>query len=144
VSDRPCPIPEGFVISRTLVLTPEDIIAGAKFLGDGNPLHQDPVVAAASRFGELIASGPHIAGLHASMLPTELSVYGAPLGLEFTVRYSAPVIAGTLTMTWTLTSVEAKPSLDGHFLRFHGDVRSDQDQRVLIASDGLVLLARSL
>ena len=46
-------------------------------------------------------------------------------------------------MTWTLLSVEAKPSLDGHFLRFHGDVRSDANE-VLIAADGLVLLARSL
>jgi len=144
VTGRPCPVPEGFTISRKLVLTPEDIIAGAQFLGDANPLHHDPAVAAASRFGELIASGPHIAGLHASMLPTALSAYGAPLGLEFTVRYEAPVKAGELTMTWTLTSVEPKPSLDGHFLRFHGDVRSDPDPRMLIAADGLVLLARSL
>jgi 3-hydroxybutyryl-CoA dehydratase len=126
-----------------VVLTPEGIGAGARFLGDGNPLHHDPVVAAASRFGELIASGPHIAGLHASMLPTELAAYGASLGLEFTVRYVAPVKAGELTMTWGLTSVESKPRLDGHFLRFHGDVRSDRDE-VLIASDGLVLLVGSL
>ncbi len=88
------------MISRSLELSAEEITAGARFLGDHNPLHGDPAAAAASRFGGLIASGPHVAGLHATMIPTELTAYGAPLGLEFTVRYVAPVKPGTITMTW--------------------------------------------
>ena len=143
MNDLPCPVSEGFTVSRLLALSPEDIIAGACFLDDRNPLHHDPVAAAASRFGGLIASGPHIAGLHAAMAATELSAYGAPLGLEFTIRYAAPVKPGTLTLTWTVTSVEPKPSLDGHFLRLSGEVRSDQGE-ALITSKGLVLLARSI
>jgi acyl dehydratase len=141
--DLPCPVEVGWTIDRTLPLSTEDIVTGAAFLGDRNPLHTDAAVASASRFGELIASGPHIAGLHASMLPTELSAFGAPLGLEFTVRYVAPVKAGNITMTWSVVSVDAKPSLGGHFLAVRGEVRSERDG-LLISSDGLVLLARSL
>jgi acyl dehydratase len=143
MTDPPCPIEVGWTISRSLGLTAEDIVAGALFLDDRNPLHNDEAAAAASRFGELIASGPHVAGLHASMLPTELSAFGAPLGLEFTVRYVAPVKAGNITMQWSVVSVSAKASLGGHFLRLEGTVRSEQDE-LLISSEGLVLLARSL
>ncbi len=143
MTDPQCPVEVGWTISRSLRLTAADIVAGALFLDDRNPLHNDEAVAAASRFGELIASGPHVAGLHASMLPTELSAFGAPLGLEFTVRYVAPVKAGNITMQWSVVSVDAKASLGGHFLRLQGTVRSEQDE-LLISSEGLVLLARSL
>jgi 3-hydroxybutyryl-CoA dehydratase len=142
MSGFPCPVEEGFLMSRSLVLSAQDIRAGAAFLDDRNPLHTDAARAAASRFGELIASGPHIAGLHAALAATDLSAFGAPLGVEFTVRYVAPVRAGGLTMTWTVVAVEPKPALDGHFLRLRGEVRSEGDQ-LLISADGLVLLARS-
>jgi acyl dehydratase len=45
----------------------------ARTMGDANPMHHDEAFATPSRFGGLIACGPHISGLHRCMLPTWFS-----------------------------------------------------------------------
>ncbi len=94
-------------IARTLTLTPDELIAGARFLEDANPLHNDPVLAARSRFGGLIASGPHIGGLHACMLPTYCTGLGLNvLGTQFTTRYLGPVMVDIEhELAWVVTAI---------------------------------------
>jgi 3-hydroxybutyryl-CoA dehydratase len=94
-------------IARTVTLSPAELIAGAKFLQDANPLHNDAEVAAKSRFGGLIASGPHIGGIHACMLPTHCNDLGLNvLGTYFTTRYLAPVMVDVEhELAWVVTAI---------------------------------------
>jgi len=48
---------------QTETIDEETISAFAHLVGDLNPLHHDRLAAAASRFGGIIASGPHCASI---------------------------------------------------------------------------------
>lgn len=78
----------------TDVVTQEGIDAYAEISGDFNPLHVDPVVAAASEFGGIIAHGP--IALHAFFrAATEwLAVDALPPGSEVKVTYRAATRPG--------------------------------------------------
>jgi 3-hydroxybutyryl-CoA dehydratase len=101
------PLRVGDRIARTLALNAAQLIAGAEFLQDANPLHNDAAVAARSRFGGLIASGPHIGGIHACMLPTHCNHLGLDvLGTYFTTRYVAPVMVDVEhELAWIVTMI---------------------------------------
>ncbi len=66
----------------------------------------------ASRFGSLIACGPHAAGIHACMLPSYFTGLGfGVVGVEFTVQYRRPVLPDVAyTMWWELKAVEPRGS----------------------------------
>jgi 3-hydroxybutyryl-CoA dehydratase len=137
------PFEIGHAISRTLVFTSEDIITGARFLQDSNPLHNDRAVAEASRFGGLIACGPHVSGIHACMLPSHCADQGLRvLGTVFSVRYTGPVLASvSYELNWTVTQVSAHRSV-GHFVGWTGTVHTESDQQVCIEATGEVLVTR--
>jgi acyl dehydratase len=106
------PFRVGDRIARTMCLSALEIIGGAEFLQDANPLHNDAEVAAKSRFGVLIASGPHIGGIHACMLPTHCNALGVDvLGTYFTTRYVAPVKADVEhELSWVVIGVTSHKS----------------------------------
>ena len=107
-----CPVAVGQRIEAELALDTESIIAGAIMMRDLNPLHNDAAEASKSRFGSLIACGPHVAGIHACMLPTYFT--GRRLGvvgIEFTVQYRRPVLPDAVyTMWWEVANVEVRGS----------------------------------
>ena len=107
-----CPVSVGERVEDDLLLDVESIVAGAGLLRDRNPLHNDVGAASASRFGSLIACGPHAAGIHACMLPTYFSGLGlGVVGVEFTVQYRRPVLPDVAyTMWWELEAVEPRGS----------------------------------
>jgi acyl dehydratase len=108
--------------------------------GDFNPLHHDEAVAARSRFGGLIAAGPHTASLLMARTATHFSQRAQPLGLEFNVRFNKAVRAGdTLRLRWTVTDVAPKPSLGGEFVTLHGEA-INQAGEVVLSSVGLLLV----
>ncbi len=78
---------------------------------DPQPFHVDPVAAADSSFGGLIASGWHTGSLwmrlYADALLLDADSRGSP-GVE-EVRWRAPVRPGD-TLTGTTTVVDAQPS----------------------------------
>ena len=107
-----CPVALGQRVEADLTLDAGSIIAGAVLMRDRNPLHNDVIAASASRFGSLIACGPHAAGIHACMLPSYFTDLGlGVVGIEFTVRYLHPVLPDTkYSMWWELAAVEARGS----------------------------------
>lgn len=70
----------GDSFSKTLVFDKESIRSFATVAGDTNPLHHDEEVAAASRFGGLIASGPHFTALMMGVVAQNVTRSGQALG----------------------------------------------------------------
>jgi acyl dehydratase len=105
-----CPVVVGQRIEDVLQLDAPAIIAGAALLRDTNPLHSDAAVASASRFGSLIACGPHAAGLHACMLPTYVTRLGhGVVGVEFTLQYRRPILPDVpYVMWWEVSATEPR------------------------------------
>ena len=54
----------GETFGKTVRFSAQDIAAFAAACQDSNPLHRDESEAGQSRFGEVIASGPHTAGIN--------------------------------------------------------------------------------
>jgi 3-hydroxybutyryl-CoA dehydratase len=134
------PLDLGYRFARTLTLSNDEIIAGAQFLDDQNPIHNDPAHAATSRFGGLIACGPHISGIHACMLPTHCTSLGYDvLGTLFTVRYTAPFHTDTLhELAWTITAITTHRS-GGNLIDWTGTVTTQTSERVCIEATGQIL-----
>ena len=118
--------------SKQVAFDAVGISAFARATGDMNPLHHDPVQAARSRFGGIIASGSHVSALLLGMLAGWFADEEENAGLDFSVRFRAPVRAGdTVTMTWRIVGIEFKPSLKGDIVRAEGEV---------VRADGTVAL----
>ena len=49
--------------SSVVTLTPKAVADYAAAVGDTNPVHHDAAFAATTRYGRLIASGPHTSAL---------------------------------------------------------------------------------
>ena len=127
-----------------LAMTPDPIVIGARFerravfdaasirqfaalSGDHNPLHHDAVAAAAGPFGRLIASGPHVTALMMGLDATYFSRSFEALGLEFDFRFVKAIPEGAeLTLEWTITGSEAKPSLSGYIVSVEGRAVDDE------------------
>ena len=104
----------------------ESIRHFATLCGDDNPLHHDERAAASSRFGTLIASGPHVVALMMGLDATFLSRDADALGLGFEFRFVRAVPAGAeLTLEWTIAGIEHKPSLDGDVVSVEGRAIDD-------------------
>jgi 3-hydroxybutyryl-CoA dehydratase len=131
----------GEQFSKTLTLTEADIVAVATSLGDSNPLHFDAAHAAASRFGGIIASGPHVSGVLLALVADHFCKSGPTLGLEFNLRFAAAVHANdTLELRWEVTEITPKASLNGCIISIRGTATNQHGELVMPAS-GKVLLS---
>lgn len=109
--------------------------AFARDVGDLNPVHHDETVAAASRFGGLIASGTETTARMLAITATYFAQIGPVVGLGFSVRFRRAVPMGARARTvWTVTSIVPKAGL--------GDVVTCEGTMTLIDS-GLVVLEAS-
>jgi acyl dehydratase len=119
------PPPVGARIAHDLLLDAAAIKAGARAIGDMNPLHHDEAFAAASRFGELIASGAHTGALLVGMLGSAFgndSTEGSGLvGVDYSVQFRAPVrVNRAMRMEWEVAAVE--PRRKGAIVRMDGRI----------------------
>jgi acyl dehydratase len=120
------PLRVGEQFARRVTFDADSIRGFAAMCGDHNPLHHDEQAAAASPFGTLIASGPHVVALMMGLDATYLSQRDDALGLGFEFRFVKAVPAGAeLTLEWTITGVENKPSLAGDIVSVEGRAVDD-------------------
>ncbi|MDD2875838.1 MAG: MaoC family dehydratase [Acidiphilium sp.] len=84
----------------------------ARLVGDTNPMHHDAAIAAASRYGGLIASGTETTARMMGLTARHFSGLGPTVGLEFTFRFRRAVPMDSRTLIrWTITGIEHKPGL---------------------------------
>ncbi len=126
----------GSRFERRVTFDADSIRQFAQLCGDRNPLHHDDAIAAAGPFGTLIASGPHVTALMMGLDATYFTREHEALGLSFEFRFVRAVPAGlTLTLEWTIASVEPKPSLEGDIVTVHGRA-VDDDGNVYVTGRG--------
>ena len=112
----------------------------AQLCGDHNPLHHDAEYAAASPFGSLIASGPHVTARLMALTATHFSQRCQPLGLGFTFRFVRAVPAGAaLDLQWDVTALQHKASLTGDVVSLDGRAIDDEGV-VYVTGRGTLLL----
>lgn len=117
----------GDSFSRLVRFDAAGIAAFAQATGDTNPLHHDPAYAARSRFGGIIASGSQVSALLLGQCAGWFSDKGENVGLDFAVRFRAPVRAGdAVTLHWRIVEIAPKASLKGDIVALEGEaVRED-------------------
>jgi len=120
------PVAIGERFSRRVLFDAESIRQFATMSGDFNPLHHDDAAAAASPFGRIIASGPHVVALMMGLDATHFSQQATPLGLHFEFRFLRAIPAGTeVTLEWIIVRCEPKASLRGYVVDVEGRAEDD-------------------
>lgn len=133
---------EVFDVPGDRLMTEERIVSfAAEF--DPQPFHTDPVAAAASIYGGLIASGWHTGSVLMSLLATTLgqASLGSPGGDA--LRWTAPVRPGD-RLSLRVTVLDARPSSskpDRGVLRYLNELRN-QDGQVVMTLDSTMFLLR--
>jgi 3-hydroxybutyryl-CoA dehydratase len=129
--------------SAQVALDPSAVSAFAHSVGDTNPIHHDADVAAASRFGRLLASGPQTTAHLLALTASHFSKRGAMLGLEFWVRFRRPVYADeTITLEWLVVSVKNSARLNGEIIDLRGRIRKENGETA-VGAKGRILLTKS-
>ena len=126
--------------SRALTVTETHLVLGAGLIGDFNPHHVDETYAQQSRFGTRILHGMITSAIMGA--PVGMHFHGTALAyLEHNTRFTAPVRAGdTLTTTWTVTELLAKPKQGGGIVVLQGVARN-QEGVVVAEALGKILVA---
>lgn len=126
--------------STQVTLTRADIAAHARAAGDTNPLHHDAEQARASRFGGIIASGPHTMGLLLGLTASHFAKRGPMLGLEFWVRFRRPVYADeTIRLEWLVIRARASAKSTGQIVELRGRIQG-QEGTTAVGAKGTVLV----
>ena len=135
----------GEIIAKEVTLDEESIRVFALLCGDNNPLHHDRSYAEKSRFGSLIASGPHYSALLMGLAATHFSATSAEmLGLEFHLRLKEAVRAGeTVRLCWRVAEITPKPSLGGDILTLEGTITNGKGEEVLACLGKILVSEKS-
>ncbi len=130
--------------SSEVTLTPAIVAEYAHAVGDTNPIHHDPEVAASSRYGRLIASGTHTTALLLGLTASHFSKKGSMLGLEFWVRFRRPVFADErIKLEWLVIKVTPNAKLKGDVVELRGRIKGENGETALGAK-GRVLVTERL
>jgi 3-hydroxybutyryl-CoA dehydratase len=130
--------------SSEVTLTPSTVSAFANAVGDNNPIHHDPELAASTRFGTPIASGPHTTALLLALTASHFSKKGAMLGLEFWVRFRRPIRADEkICLEWLVIKVTPNEKLRGEIVELRGRIKG-QDGHTAVGAKGRVLVTDRL
>ncbi len=125
-------------------LDKDTISAFANSIGDLNPLHHDDTLAEASRYGGIIACGPHYASILIAQTATYFSRSTSMVGLEFSFKFKAAVRPGeTLRFHWEVIEVNWNEKLNGDIVTLSGFI-SNSEGKELLTSSGKVLVTEKL
>jgi 3-hydroxybutyryl-CoA dehydratase len=129
----------GDTFARTITVTDTHLVLGAGLIGDFNPHHTNDEYAKRSRFGTRILHGMITSALMGAAVG--MHFHGTAVAyLEHAARFLAPVRANdTLTTTWTVTALDAKPKHGGGVVTLHGVCRN-QDRVVVAEADAKMLV----
>ena len=126
--------------SKRIQLNKSEISRFARAAGDSNPLHHDERFARQSKYGGIVASGPHTSALLMGLTADHFSRIGPMVGLEFSFRFRAPVPANQwLTLEWLVVRVTEHQRLGGQLVEMRGRLRTDAGVTAVGAS-GTVLV----
>ncbi len=130
--------PLGAHFSREISFDAATIRATASHVGDKNPLHHSDAVAAASRFGELIASGAYTSGLLAGLLSEGFGDEAADgkgqVGVDYKVRFIAPVrVDRLMRFEWTVAELEQRRT--GTIARLEGRIVDVTTEAVAVSAE---------
>lgn len=129
----------GYSFESLVAVSKEDISKFATLLQDENPLHHDEVYASASRFGGIIASGPHIMSLFTSMVASHFSKLCPMVGTHFEFDFLLPVMSeDNLTMCWTVSALDSHSKLHKIPVKLNGTVESSRG--IVIKGIGEIVL----
>ena len=134
--------PLGARLQRDLLLDAVAIRSGAEAVGDLNPLHHDETAAAASRYGELIASGAYTAALLAGLLSNgfegQANDGSGQVGVDYQVRFRGPVRVNRLMrMEWVVSALEERRS--GVLAHMLGQIVDTTDDAIVLSAELRVL-----
>jgi len=135
----------GDTFSKQVRFDGHSISSFALLTGDTNPLHHDPVYAAGTRFGGIIASGAHVNALLTGMVSGHFADKGLNVGLDFSFRFQAPIrLDDLVNMRWTMTGQMPKLSLRGDVITLEGEaIRSDGIVAVSATAHVLLLSSKA-
>jgi len=130
--------------SSVVTLTPKAVADYANAVGDTNPVHHDPAFAARTRYGRLIASGPHTSALLLALTAAHFSANGSVVGLEFWVKFRRPVFADeTIRLEWLVVKVTPNAKLGGDIVDMRGRIVG-ADGKTALGAKGRVLVTPQL
>ena len=130
--------------SSVVTLTPEAVADYAHAVGDTNPVHHDPAFAATTRYGRLIASGPHTSALLLALTASHFSAKGSVVGLEFWVKFRRPIFADeTIRLEWLVVKVTPNAKLGGDIVDMRGRIVG-ADGKTALGAKGRVLVTAQL
>ena len=126
--------------SSVVTLTPKAVADYANAVGDTNPVHHDPAFAARTRYGRLIASGPHTSALLLALTASHFSKKASVVGLEFLVRFRRPIFADeTIRLEWLVVKVTPNTKLGGDVVDMRGRIVG-ADGKTALGAKGRVLV----
>jgi acyl dehydratase len=135
----------GEIVTQTVKVTRDAIIAFSQASLDTNPLHVDDEAASRAGFPTIIASGQHTAALLMGLLATHFSrgedgVAREMLCLNMNFSFKAPVFAERdLTLYWRVTHIEWKSRLGGMLAQLDGSA-SQRDSSIAVVARGTILV----
>lgn len=115
----PSNLQTGYCFTEELNLKVSNIIDGAIFVGDMNPLHHSDD----NQFESVIASGSHIMGVFTALLPSHFMRYGPVLGAQMDMKFLAPIFPDIkYTMKWEIVSTLWKQRIGGTLITLFGTI----------------------
>lgn len=132
---------KGMRFDSTVELTTDNVARFAASVGDDNPLHHDDAAAKASRYGQLIASGPQTSALMMAATASHFSKTGDMVGLDFGFRFRRAVPADQVVrIEWLVVDVRRSSRLGGDIVDLRGRLQN-ADGSTAVGARGKVLLA---
>ncbi len=137
----PCPVDVGFKFKNKVIFTREEISSFAQQCGDMNPLHHDEQRAKSSRFGGIIACGPHTSAVYLSTVTAFLAPEYLGIGMTSEFEFRAPIKPDiTLDIKWEIKTISPKPKLAGYVVSNEGGIYLKEE--ILLWSQATFLLTK--
>jgi len=129
----------GEIIKSELHLTADEIISGAEFVDDQNPIHHDANHSGIKIKG-LIASGSHVTAIFSALIPSHFSKTNNIVGIEMGFRFTGPIRPDVkYNMQWTLKTICWHEKLGGHICNLDGSIEAPNGNSAVTGSARILI-----